>query len=447
MKNTLYIFLLCCPVIAAAQGYTLEQCIDMALKNNYLLRNSRLDYEMAEQIVKEAYTKFFPSVSAAGISLKASEYIIDESIDLTPFGQVFTGMGIDPVAAGLPPAYPVQMIKDGVLGIITATQPVFTGGQIINGNRLARLGREVSRLQMIMSGNEVVARTEEYFWQIVSLKEKLKTLSAADTQLEEVHKSVNATVNAGITTRNDLLRVELRQQNNQSNRLKVENGIKVYGILLRNHTGAGKEDFNIAISSFPPVKDPSEYYIPPEEGIQRRIENQLLDKNVEAASLQRKMTTGKNMPQVAAGAGYVYHNLSDRDVDFGMIFATLSVPISSWWGISYAIKREKYNEMKVENQRQNMKEMMIVDIESKWNDLRESYQQIIIAQKSIESATENIRINDDFYKAGTTSLTDLLNAQTLLQQSHDQYTDACTTYYLKLSAYLKSTGRYAYRTD
>ncbi len=447
MKKILYLFLLLCPVIAAAQGYTLDQCIDMALKNNYALRNSRLDYEMADQTGKETFTKFFPSVSAAGISLKANKYMIDESIDLTPFGQVFAGMGIDPVAAGLPSAYPVQMIKEGVLGIITATQPVFTGGQIINGNRLARLGRDVSRLQIILSGNEVAARTEEYFWQIVSLKEKLKTLSAADTQLEEVYKSVNASVNAGVTTRNELLRVELQQQNNQSNRLKVENGIKVYGLLLRNHTGAGKEDFQIAVSSFPAVKDPSEYYISAEEGIQRRIENQLLDKNVEAASLQLKMTAGRSMPQVAAGAGYIYHNLSDRDVDFGMIFATLSVPISSWWGNSYAIKREKFNEMKAENQRQNMKEMMIVDIESKWNELRESYLLINIAQKSIESATENLRINDDYYKAGTTSLTDLLNAQTLLQQSRDQFTDACTTYYLKLSAYLKATGRYAHGTD
>jgi len=441
MKKSIYILLLCFPVLASAQGYTLKQCIDMALENNYELRNSRLDYEMADQSKKEAFTKYFPSVSAVGMAFDASDYLIDESIDLSQFEQIFAGMGIDPTAMGIPSSYPIQKVNNGVLGFVSATQPIFAGGQIINGNKLARVGRDVSQLKITLSENEVMSTTEEYFWQIVALKEKLKTLEAVDTQLAEIYKSVNAAVNAGVTTRNDLLRVELQQQNIESNRIKAENGIKVYKLLLCSHIGADKEGFDVNVSEFPVVKNPTEYYIITEDGIERRTENQLLVISVEAASLQRKMAIGKNLPTVAAGAGYMYHNLLDQDVDLGMVFATVSVPIGSWWGGSHAIQREKYNEMKAENQGQHMREMMAVEIESKWNELQESYLQILIAQKSIESATENLRINNDYYNAGTVSLTDLLDAQTLLQRSRDQYTDACTTYYLKLSAYLQATGR------
>jgi len=51
---------------------------------------------------------------------------------------------------------------------------------------------------------------------------------------------------------------------------------------------------------------------------------------------------------------------------------------------------------------------MLVEIEVKWNDLQEAYQQVLLSEKSIESSTENLRLNNDYYKAGTVSLSDLL---------------------------------------
>ena len=88
-----------------------------------------------------------------------------------------------------------------------------------------------------------------------------------------------------------------------------------------------------------------------------------------------------------------------------------------------------------------MQQNMAVDIESKWNNLQEAFLQTELAKKSIESATENLKTTNDYYDAGTIPLSELLDAQTQLQKSHDQHTDAITTYYLKLSAYLKATGR------
>ena len=113
----------------------------------------------------------------------------------------------------------------------------------------------------------------------------------------------------------------------------------------------------------------------------------------------------------------------------------------TWWGGSHAIKREKIKKQQAENTRQDSREMMLVEIEVKWNDLQEAYQQVLLSEKSIESSTENLRLNNDYYKAGTVSLSDLLDAQSLMQQSHDQYAEACTAYQQKLTAYLQATGR------
>jgi outer membrane protein TolC len=441
MKRSLIILLLLIPVIAGAQVYSLRQCIDMALENSRELKNSRIDQQMAEQTRKELFTKYFPSVSAGGATFRSNEYLIRGNMDLSFLAPMLGALGVNPATMGIPLVMPLELIREGTIGLVTATQPVFTGGQIYYGNKLAKVGSDVSAMKITLSEKEIIIKTEEYFWQIVSLKEKLRTISAGITQLNELYKSVDAAVTAGLTTRNDLLRIDLEQQNNESSKIKIENNIKIFKILLCNITGASPEAFEVDMPELPDIQSPLGYYINTADGVSARTENQLLSKNVEAAELQRKLAIGKNLPAIAAGAGYLYHNLMEKDEYPGMIFATVSIPISSWWGGSYGIKRSRLGEIKAENDRLSMQQNMAVDIELKWNNLQESYLQTEIAKKSIESASENLRISKDYYDAGTIPLSDLLNARTQLQKSQDQYTEACTTYYLKLSAYLKATGR------
>ena len=169
-------------------------------------------------------------------------------------------------------------------------------------------------------------------------------------------------------------------------------------------------------------------------------EYRLLDKQVEAASLQKKLTIGQNLPTVGIGAGYNYHNLLDNDHTFGMIFATVNVPISDWWGGSHAIKRKKIEQQKAEEQLTDNAELLKIRMQKAWNDVEEANQQLAITRRSIEQAEENLRLNQNFYKAGTVRMSDLLEAQLFYQQAHDKYTDAFADYQNKLLEYRLSTG-------
>mgnify|MGYP000394023780 CR=1 FL=1 len=57
------------------------------------------------------------------------------------------------------------------------------------------------------------------------------------------------------------------------------------------------------------------------------------------------------------------------------------------------------------------------------------------------SSTENLRQNRDFYAAGTSSLTELLDAETLYARSRDEMTSACAAYRTSLARYMRVTGR------
>ncbi|MDR1593127.1 MAG: TolC family protein, partial [Prevotellaceae bacterium] len=121
-------------------------------------------------------------------------------------------------------------------------------------------------------------------------------------------------------------------------------------------------------------------------------------------------------------------------------FATVSVPLSGWWGGSHAVKKKKIELQAAENTRRENAELLLVQMQSLYTGLSEAYQQVTLAQKSIVIAEENVRMSEDHYKAGISIMSDLLDAQNLLQQSRDQYVEAATAYCVKLAEYKQATG-------
>jgi len=431
---------------------TLEQCKEMALKNNIQAKNAGLAVEAAQQQKKQAFTKYFPSVSATGLGFAANKPMVSMDISsmvqpmmdaLTPtIGWLMQqGAPLDPNAFSAMPTN-IDMLKNGVIAGVMATQPVFAGGQIVNGNRLAKAGVEARQLQKQIADNQVSLETEKNFWKIVALKEKMKTIENSETMLARILSDVKSAVAAGLTTSNDRLRVELEQNKLESGKLKVENGLKMLKLSLGQKMGMPAEDFDI--------QEPDLEVITPDilqndSSVQQRPEYKLLGKSVDIARLQRDMETGKNMPTVAVGAGYNYFRFDMNKADgmknnFGMLFLNVTIPITDWWGGSHAIRQKKIELQQAENSKKDNTELLSLQIQNVHNEVNEAYQQVLIAKKSILSAEENLKISQDNYNAGIIILSDLLEAQNLLQQSRDQYTDAATEYYVKLAEYKNVTS-------
>ena len=433
---------------------TLEQCKELALKNNLKMQNAELTVEAAQQQKKEAFTKYFPSISATGMGFATSKPMLSMEMDMSEQMQPLTdvlgpligwgmanGAPIDPsLLAGLQNQEPtkIEALNNGIIGGVMATQPIFAGGQIVNGNRLAKAGVEIRQLQKQMTDKEVSLTTEQYFWQIVLLKEKLKTVDNAVIMLDRIFSDVKIAVEAGLTTRNDLLRVELEQNKLASNKLKVENGLRILKTNFALHVGLEIGDYDIETpdienTALPAKRDDKAL-------LENRLEYRLLDKSVDVAKLEVKLEAGKHMPTVAVGAGYQYmkfdlNKSSEMKNDFGMVFASVAVPITDWWGGSHAIKRKKLDLKIAENTRQETSDLLLLQMQQTGNELDEAFQQVLIAKKSITASEENLRISKDNFDVGVTTLSDLLEAQNLVQQSHDQHTEAAAIYFIKLAEY------------
>ena len=421
LGNLLCLLLVPALSVEAQRSLTLEECSQLALENNARMKNARLDVKGAEEVRKEAFTKYFPSISATG-------------------GAFTSDNGMAELAL-VPGLLEMTMAKNGVMGGVTAVQPVFAGGQILNNNKLAALAVEVSRYQMKQSENEVLLTVEQYYWLHVSLQEKRKTVSLLETLIDNLYKDVEASVRAGVANRNELLQVQLKKNSIASDRLKVDNNLRLSKMLLSQYIGMPEDDFTVQATLQEPLPSPETYRIDLMSALPTTVAYKLLDKNVEASRLQYKLKVGQNLPSVGIGAGYMYHNILDTDHSFGMIFATVSVPLTDWWGGSHAIRKQKLQLKAAEYTRQDTNEKLLLQMQKLWNELEEAYKQAKISEESVKTAEENVRLSTDYYQAGTETLSDLLNAQSLLQQSRDQYTDDYTNYLIKRTEYLQATGR------
>lgn len=403
-----------------AKVYTLEQCINEAVNNNLKLRNADKQIQMSGEQCKEAFTKYFPTVSAMGLGYMADKGLV----------QMDLGGGMA-----------MSLLKHGYNASVAAMQPIFAGGQIVNGNKLAKVGEDVSRLQRGLTENEIRLNTENYYWQAVMLKEKLKTIDQVEKQLIEVKKDAQAAVDAGIRNRNDLLQVQLRHNETKTTRIQVENGLQTVCDLLAQMMGHTGESIDVKVSQSILPESPQQLFVSPETALRQTNEYQLLDKQVEAGELQYKLSVGKNLPSVAVGGGYIYNHLMDKSQNNLVGMLTVSVPISSWWGGSHDMKRKKLEIANAIDDKQNQSELLIIRMRKAWNDLGAAYKQVAISLESIEQSEENLRLNTDYYQAGTSTISDVLDAQTLYQQSRDQYVESIAKYEVKKREYLQATGR------
>ncbi len=69
------------------------------------------------------------------------------------------------------------------------------------------------------------------------------------------------------------------------------------------------------------------------------------------------------------------------------------------------------------------------------------YQQWKLSQSSIASASENLRLNTNYYSNGMTKMSDLMESQVLYQQAMDKKAESYARYMMKSAEYQNVTGR------
>lgn len=407
------------------QPLSLDSCLKAAMARNATIENARLDVLAAEQVKRQAFTKYFPSVSATALGYHALNPLFEYGIgdignaqvrqDLYNLWAEYGG------AIGIPSS--ISLAEKGTAIAATAMQPLYAGGRIVNGNRLAQLGVEAAQLQQELSQEKVLLSVEESYWLVVSLYEKRNTVLQALDFLDTLGRDVLTAEEAGLVTRNDRLKVALKRDEMRSNLLKVENGIQLATMALCQLAGI---EYSPTLQLTDTVTtEPSDIDVRIAEAVARRKESRLLALNVQAEQLKKKMIVGEALPQLAIGVGASYGNLIvDRYSANGLAFATLQVPLTDWWATTHKAKEQEIRIRQAENSSRDLTEKMALETEQAIHNVQEAQAQVALAGSTLYDAKENLESVQTNYEAGLVPVSDLLEARTLYSQAQDQFTEA-----------------------
>lgn len=419
---------------------TLDSCFVLAKANNIKLKTSSLEIARAQEVKAQAFTKYFPQVqgmalgyyafnpllklSADDISNESLRVVLTELVKLLEPTTGFDGN--------------ISLLDKGASIGVMAVQPVFMGGQIVNGNKLANVGIKAAELKSEVTEREVIENIESSYYLVLGLQKKVKTIETALALLDSIDHTVNVALKAGLVTKNDALKVSLEKNKLKAQQLQLNNGIFLASRLLCQQLGIEMPENGLAlVYDKEKVNEKFE-----EKTCFIRPEVQLLELQVQAEKLRKKMTLGTTLPNVFIGGTVFYGNMITRSArGNGAVFAVLRIPLTQWWETSHKLKEHNIKINQYELDRQDLTEQMSIQENQAYTNIIEAEALLVSDSASYKMAVENYRVERLNYSSGLNTITDVLQANTILLQAENAIIDRNITLISARRRYHDLTGK------
>ena len=437
MKKTLIILMILISASAMSAQETslsLKDCIVLSESNNPYIKNTYLDIQSARYQKKEVFAEYFPRLSFRALGISSYDYFIDIVV-----GPELGKMARDSGFGGT--------TKSGFNASLSLVQPLYAGGRIVTGNKLAKVGVKAAELKHEVNLREKREEIEKMYWEIVALEEKRHTIKHLEELLDVLYKDVNSAIAAGVVTESDLLLVKMKQNELKSGKIHLEGGIKLLKMNLFNTIGQNYSLVKaVADPSKPHIDDivlsdrlssllpPSQYYVPEEEFAAGVTETELLEVMVEAKKLEKKLALGEYLPSAGIGLSYGYSSFTNSNTN-AIGLATVSIPISSWGKGSMKLKRLNNEIEKAVNQKEHLTSQLVLQARQLWLNLNVAWEQMKVAEENLEFAEKSVYDQMSRFNAGLVPISDVLMNQTSLFEATENLISKQIEYSKALTAY------------
>lgn len=406
-----------------------EDCCRMAVESSRKLSMDQLALRQAELDMKVADISRLPNLSgmASGLYMLPDMEMMGMKMEM--HGAYIAGLQI--------------------------TQPIYAGGKITAGRRLAGIGKEVAGEQLRMDRMDVMAETLKSYWMYVAVLDKVKLTQSYTAMIDTVFSQTSVAVEAGMATENDLLRITSKKSEIEYQMKKAQNGAELCRLALCNAIGADLSCSITPIDTMPECR----YIEFPSTDISGRPEVALLHHKIRASEQQVKLTLGDFLPTVGLSLGYNwYGNMKMKgsvDVgngvmmpyttkmkdNLGMAMLAVQIPIFHWGEGNKKVKRAKLEVERNRLELEDNSQLMGLQARQSAINLDDGWTLIKTAETAMKLADENLRVMQDRYNEGMSTLTDLMDAQNQWHQAKSDMIEATTQYQIYKVEWLRATGK------
>ena len=456
MKKVILFFMLLCVISPQAQErvLSLSECRDLAVRNNKELSISKEKINLASQEKKAAFTKYFPQVSANGAYMWNQK-----DLNLLDMGALSSSLSSSLGGLAQLPALQNAFatindiqhldIQNVWIGNVSLVQPVFMGGKIVNYNQIASYAKELAESMNDLQLQELIYKTDETYWQVISLVNKKKLADSYVSLLSKMNEDISAMIAEGIATEADGLSVKVKLNEAEMAQTKVNNGLALTRMLLAQICGLPlEEDIRLAdenLNDFP-ISDQT-VAADLNEAFMNRGELRSLDLAKKIYSRKERIVLSDMLPNVAFAANYFVTNpnvFNGFKNDFAGMFnigVIVKVPISAWWEGSYkrnaARAETRVKALEWEDAREKI-ELQVNQSVYKANEARKKLES---TYRNMDSAEENLRHANFGFEEGVIPALNLMEAQTAWVSARSSLIDAQIEVRLTEVYLMKSLGK------
>lgn len=416
MKNYLIIFgfLLTTISVHAQTTYTLQQCIDFALKNHRSIKIAQNDVGVAYARKKEGQSAYFPQINGL------------VKWDYNPQLQVSTIPALDFGGFTSPEQQVAFGNKFSVLAGVQLDQFLYNKSYI-DGINAIKPSYELAELKKAKTEEDVIYSTVVAYYQILFINEQEKLLLQNETRLNKTLPIVKLQYDKGVAKKMDLDRVQV----NYNNILANEEILKTKKELAFNNLKYNMDmslDSAIAIDTnySRQIIDLNSYS--DTANIKNKIELKLLRKNLQLQNVLYKKTQAAYFPVLSFYAKYAGQSLGNK---FGESFKhwspiaalglKLEVPIFDGFRTQSALKQSKLN---LESIKENIAmtegglQFQLKNANTKYTN---AIQNIDINKTNLDLAKNILDVTTLQFQKGVIGYTDLIAVESAYKESELNY--------------------------
>lgn len=424
-------------MVSAQQTLSLQECRDLAVKNNKELRIAEEKIRMADYEKKAAMTKYFPQISANGAYMWNQK-----DLNLLDMGQLSSSLASS--LGGLAQLPVVQQtvgaindlqhldIQNVWVGNVALVQPVFMGGKIVTYNQITAYAKELARSMNDQKLQDLLYKTDETYWQVVSLVNKKKLADAYVELLRKTDEDMAALIAEGVATQADGLSVKVKLNEAEMAQTKVNNGLALSRMLLAQLCGLPLTDtLTLAdeqLDNFPVEERTTSVDV--NQAFMNRNELKSLDLASKIYKKKERIVLADLLPTVAFSANYFVTNpnlFNGFKNDFAGMFnlgVIVRVPITGWWEGSYKRNAARAETRIRQLEWEDAREKIELQVNQSVYKVNEASKKLAASNRNMENAEENLRSANLGFEEGVIPALNLMAAQTAWFSARSTLIDA-----------------------
>ena len=400
-------------------AWTLEDCIRWAKQENVTVKRGRVNVEQQRIAIEEARSNRLPTVS----------FSTSQGVSYQPFRANSLSVNGSQVTT--------NVHKAGYSGNygLSASMPLYDGGQIKNNIKLQELNSQIAELAVHQTLLSIEENITKLYVQILYAQESLKMddeqIALAQQQLDRA----KALFKAGMLNKADVSQMESQLANDQYQKVADETSLADYKLQLKQIMELDGDydlvlaDPVLASEVLAPLPSKIDVY---QAALLSRPEIRSGQLAIDRSELNVKIAQAQGKPSINANAGINTSNNTGggnmftqlKDQWNNSLGVSLNLPVWDHGKTKNAVARAKLERETAELDLIDTQKSLWKTIENYWLQAYSSQQRYIAAKAKADAARTSYELTSEQFRLGLKNIIELTTDKTTYSASQQQMLQA-----------------------